>query len=123
MGLLDGKIAKLVDKSIKKAKLYKPAVLIRETAGVRTPGSYSAGTNPITVSYACRGLVGTFATDDIDGTLIIATDLKVTLLGASLPAGIVPTDGDSVTIEGATYSIVHVDRDPASAVYELVARK
>ena len=42
----------------------------------------------------------------------------ITILGKPLGA-IVPESGDRVTIEGATYDVTAVDRDPAAATYSL----
>ena len=124
MGLLDGKIAKQVAKAIKAAKLDKPATLIKVTNGAHTSGALSAGMNPTEASYSCRGWVESYSSYAIANSLASAQDRKVSLLGASLPSGIVPADTDKITIEGVTYRILQITgRDPAGAVYECQARK
>lgn len=99
------------------------ATLIKVTPGTRTPSNISGGTNPTTVSYSCRGFVDEYKTGEIDGELVHVRDRKVVLLGKTISNGaVVPTPGDRVTIEGATYDVIRVDRDPAGATYALQAR-
>jgi hypothetical protein len=74
------------------------ATLVRYTPGTRTGGAASAGTNPASTSYPCRGWIESFDEDDINGTLITQHDRKITLIGGSLPAGLTPNDGDQITI-------------------------
>lgn len=101
----------------------KDATLIKVTPGTRTVDAMSAGTNPTTVSHACKGLVATFATQRIDGTIIRAEDRTVSLYAVSLPGGVVPKLGDKITIEGATFRIVgDVSRNPAGGVYKCHGR-
>ncbi len=106
-----------------------PATLTKVTAGTRTPGAASGGTNPTTADYACRGLVSDYDAAKIDGTLIERGDREVTLLGATIASAQVPTTQDRVTIAdtpgGAlvTYQIVRVGSDPVAATYTLQVRR
>lgn len=123
MGLLDGKLAKIIGPAMKKAGLDKPATFIKVTPGPRTPGSLSSGTNPTETSYVCRGFVSDYSSDDINGTLVTKEDRKVILFGDKLFGLVSPTDGDKVTIEGTTFRVIRAERDPASATWTLQARK
>lgn len=120
MGLLDGKIAKVVRSGLKQAGMYKPATLVKSTAGTRSPGSLAAGTNPTAASYSCEGFVTTTSKLKIGGTLVEASDRVIVLLGDSL--SVVPATRDRITIESMTQNIVGVDRDAASATYTCLCR-
>ena len=112
------------------------AVLIKPTSGVRTPGSPSAGTNPSEPRYECNGFVKSFGENQVDGTLVKATDRVVKLLGGALPDGIEPEAGDKIEIEDPpetgiirTYRIVGgkdgkgvFQRDPVAATYSCHVR-
>lgn len=119
MGLLDGVIAKAVRSGLKQAGMYKSATLIKSTAGSRTVGAETSGTNPTTTSYACEGFVTTKLTK-VAGTLVEQSDRVVVLLGDSL--SVTPATRDRITIESKTQNIVAIDRDPASATYVCLCR-
>lgn len=116
-------IATQVASALTSAGLTLPATLIKVTPGDRVPGRVSGGTNPTTTSYAAQGLVDSYATALIDGTLIQENDRKILLLGASITSGAIPTNGDQITIEGGTYRVINVSRDPAAATYICQARQ
>lgn len=83
----------------------QPCTLIKVAPGTPTPGKLIDGTNPVETSYPCMGKIDAYDPKDIDGTLIVATDRQITLVGSSLPPGIAPVPGDKVTIGGVTYRI------------------
>jgi hypothetical protein len=125
-------VAKVIAKQLKKYGKpigVKSCTLIKITNGTRTPGSISGGTNPTPVSYPATGFIESYDADDIDGTLILASDRKISILGGTLPAGIAPTDSDQVTIAdatglSATYAIMKgVQGDGVGAVYSMQGRK
>ncbi len=113
------------------------ATLIKITAGTRTPDAQSAGTNPTSTSYTCKGWVASFESTQIDGIMVKSEDRMVALLGGSLADGIAPEVNDKITIEDppetgitVTFRIVGggkdglgVKRDPVGAVYKCHARK
>lgn len=102
------------------------ATLRRITAGTRTSGHLTAGTNPATVDYACKGFIDRQANQDMKGTIVAEGNVTVVLIGDTINAGdptSAPQNGDWVTIEGATYKIDVVDRDPAAATYTLRCKK
>lgn len=119
-------IAREVNAALRSAGGVLDATLIKVTAGTRTAGNLANGTNPTETSYACKGFMetatnvslGTFG-EATAGDLNVQERQTVSLLGDSIEGGtIAPVAGDRVTIEGATYSIQAVTRDPAGAVYE-----
>lgn len=122
MGLLDGKIAKLVDKGLKAAKMTKAATLIVVTNGARTPGAIAGGRNVTETSVGCRGIVITWKRQLLGASTVQVGDRVVMLLGASLGAA-VPKVGDKVAIEGVTSRIIDIERDAAGATYSCLARK
>lgn len=108
-------IAKTVNSAMGSGLL--PATLIKTSPGTRT--TPSGGLHPTEQNYPARGIVGDYTDRERAGTDIKSSERRILLLGASLPAGIVPTPGDKITIEGRTYRIVldGVTRDAASAAY------
>ena len=113
--LLDGKLAKQVSKAVIKAGLTKAATLTKFTPGTRTTAS--GGTHPTSIAYAARGFLEDYGPELIDGTLITAQDVKISLLGASIAGGVVPVANDQIAIESKTYTIIRAERDAASAMY------
>ncbi len=92
-------------------------VLTKVVPGVRTPGSLTAGTNPVETGYTGEGFVDDYKEYQIDGTIIQRGDRKVVIFGASLPSGVIPEVNDKNTAEGLVRTIVNVERDPAGATY------
>ena len=129
--LLSGLIRKTIAQKLGPQLL--PATLTRITPGTRMPGEVSAGTNPTTVDYSCRGFVSDYQDNAIDGTNILGGDRLITLLGGTLPTGVVPLPGDRVTIAdfaGATpttYSVPTrkgaVTSDADGATFTVQGRK
>lgn len=99
------------------------AVLTRRTAGARTTSNLAGGTNPTETTFTARGFVDTYEESEIDGEIIKRGDRIVVLIGDSISGGAVPQANDTVAIEGGTYRVVAVDRDPAKATYECQARR
>jgi len=98
------------------------ATLTKVTYGTPTTGSLTSGSNPKTATYSCRGVIEDYANREMDGTLVLMGDRRVLLLGASLPTAIVPKPGDRITIEGSTFDVNRVVRDPAAASYTCQVR-
>ncbi len=119
MGLLDGSLAKTIAGAISGAGLTKPATLIKVTAGTRTPGAISAGTNPTTASYSAKGIEQNILSLQLSGTLINGANAAIRLFGATIQGGQVPVPNDRIAIGGKTYMIVAegVSRDAASVSY------
>ena len=112
-------IAQVVNSAIRSAGGVLPGTLIKRTNTGRTPGDLTGGQNPSTENHPFRGFIDNRSETRRNGSLIKAGGQFVSILGASLPSGIVPELGDSVTIEGTTFNIIDVpERDPAAALYE-----
>ena len=100
------------------------ATLTVYTTGARTPGQPTKGTNPTNVVYPCKGFIAKTARKDIDGTLVDDGTVTIILIGDSISGGAVaPKLEDRITIEGRSYTIKVIDRDPAAATYTCVSRR
>jgi hypothetical protein len=102
--------------------------LIKVTPGTRG-ATVTAGTNPTETSHACSLWVARYSTREMAGTSIRRGDRKISILGATLPDGVVPVPNDKITVDSVTYRIVGegeggvgVDADPVEAVYRCHAR-
>jgi hypothetical protein len=120
-------IAAELNAAISSAGGVLDATLTKHTPGTRTPGDLAGGTNPTGATYACKGFLelGTRtagASGDFGPSLTRESSATVTLLGASIASGAIPVAGDHVTIEGATWAISSVSRDPAGAAYVCTVR-
>lgn len=114
-------ISGLVHASMSKGLLA--ATLVKQTAGARDANSPTAGKTIDENSYPCRGFTEDYDVAQVNGTTILMTDRKVMLIGDSIQGGAVkPEANDKVTIEGATYTIIRVKRDPAAATYTCQVR-
>lgn len=109
-------IAKEINKGL--GSLVFDAVLTKSRPSTR--GDLTGGVNSVTTEYKGKGFVDDYENSRIDGTIIQVGDRKVVLLGASF--SVKPETDDTVLIEGDTWTIVRVTRDPAGATYECQAR-
>jgi len=82
----------------------------------------TAGITSSVKRYPCKGMISDYADGKIDGTRIKSTDREVLLLGASIAGKKIPEADDEITIEGKTYTIIRVARDPAAATYTCQVR-
>lgn len=80
-------------------------------------------------THACKALVTNWRDFRRQALGIPATDRLVLVLGASLPAGIIPLKGHKITapdpakgLAAATFDVIEVFGDPAAALYKLQAR-
>lgn len=74
------------------------------------------------VSHPCKALVDDFSDFRRLNVGIPASDRKIILLAQSLPVGVAPAVGQTITAEGRDWQIISVSRDPAEATYEVQAR-
>ena len=93
-------------------------VILVQVTGKERDSANPTKITEFTKKFTGKGFVDDYKARQIDGMTIQQGDRKVTILGASLPAGVVPKPSDSTIIEGETKVVVNVIRDPASAVYE-----
>jgi len=98
------------------------AVLTKVSAGTRTAGQLTGGTNPTTITHTCKGFVDTLDKNRLEGTIVADTDVLLALIGDSISDGAVPIAGDRVTILSVEYNIIQVTADPALAVYNCIGR-
>lgn len=80
---------------------------------------YNPATGGITsgdVSYSGRGVIGGYLNDEIDGSLILATDKKLTALQAEVTRA--PEVGDTI----AGLRAQRVEQDPAGATWRIQLR-
>lgn len=115
-------IAAIVDDAIQSAGGVLTGTLTKTTAGARTPGDLTGGTNPTSVSYSFRGFLDQRSEVRLNGTLVRTGGQILSILGNSLATqGVEPEAGDTAVIEGTTFKINAIaDRDPAAALYECV---
>ncbi len=114
-------ISKLVKDNIGPGVLS--ATLTKSTPGTRTVGSLTAGTQPTTTDFTCRGFIDLQAQKDMQGTLVSDGTKMIILIGDTINGGAtVPEVGDQITIEGTVYKIEVLNRDPAAATYTTACR-
>lgn len=126
MGLLTGDIAEIVGSALVDADLFIPIVLTRVTPGALDLSHPTAASTPTTVAYPCKGFMASTASYVFRNTLIANASRVCKVYGNSLPAGVVPVNGDLVTADGVTSTIVDdagglkaVQVDAAGAVWTL----
>jgi len=111
-------IAGIVADAVASAGGVLDATLTKVTPTTREPGNQAGGTQPTAVAYACKGFIAENSKGHAPGTMTRRAQLEVVLLGATINGGAtVPEPGDRVAIEGKTFAIVSIDRDPAAATY------
>jgi hypothetical protein len=129
-------IAKTVYTGIKAVGNVVPLTLVKVTPGTRTPAAPLDGTNPTEASHPGHGF-GSDPAEETRGHLNTPGDIyqvrvtEISILAASLPAGIEPTPNDKVvfaaTIPGigglaGTWYLEKVKTDPARAMFICQAR-
>lgn len=115
-------VSGIIKKEIGDKMLTDPVhdvVLTSIVAGTRT-GNLTGGTNPTETSHTCKGFIDSQNRKSIGGTLVEDGDIVVVLIGDSISPAVVPKGQDKITIEGSTYRIKGLDRDPAAATYTCV---
>lgn len=122
-------IAKALGGSTGKVLGVKPATLVKMTPGVHAPGAASGGTNPTSTPYPCKAMIEIATISDVPtGTLIQQDDRKIGILGASLPAGVMPGSGNKITmvdLDGVSKTfrfVAVISGDGVGAMYEFLAR-
>lgn len=97
-------------------------VLIQNTSGSRTAGSLTGGVAVSQTEFAFEGIIDDYNENLIDGTSILQGDRKILIVGGTVDSLVVPKVGDSISMEGLTYNIINIKRDPAAATYSCQAR-
>lgn len=115
MSILDGELATALTDALIGADIPQAAVVTtQETSGPPW--------EPVTVDvpHNCSGWVDSYETAEIDGENILRSDRKVYVLCNALD--VTPAPLNTLTIDGATFSIIAVERDPAGAAWVLQCR-
>lgn len=112
-------IAKLIADGVAAAGGVDDITLRKVTAGTRTPGNLTGGTNPTYIDYEGKGFQYSTADGRVSASLVEAGDKIVVLLGHTFDAK--PEVSDEVVVDGVSLTIRAVDQDPASATYTVAA--
>ena len=115
-------IATIVNNAIQQAGGLLPLTLIKITVTPPPPNDPGGPGTPTTQTSPGNGFISDYDDTNIDGTLVKKGDREILILGASLPTGVIPDEDDRITIEGSTYNIIRIRRDPAAATYVCQAR-
>lgn len=107
-------IAEALDDVFRLGVLKVPGEPTSDGQGGWIPGS--------PISYSCMALVDDFSDFRRNALGIPGSDRKIIVLAATLPSGVAPAVGHTITAEGRDWHIVGVSRDPAAATYELQGR-
>ncbi len=120
MSILDGYLAEQLTDALTAADIPQDCVVTtQETVDPGTPWDPSDDT--ITnVDHACQGWVDDYSTLDRTNTLIQLNDRRVYIVASTLDVTPAPTS--TVTINGATLTVIAVSRDPAGTAWVLQCR-
>ncbi len=110
---IDAKLAKAFDGPL--ARAVKPFTGTREVAGSYDPVTGTTGTT--TETYSGRGVFDGYSVQEVDGTIILATDTKLIALQAETTD--TPQEGD--IIEGM--KVERIEKDAANVTWSLTLRK
>jgi hypothetical protein len=114
---LAGSIARTIGSAM--SGLFLAATLTRDVPAA--PGSDPWDPEaPTVATYSCKAINNSYSDYFQKGGLVEANDRKVLILAASL--SVTPAQGDRVTIDGLTLTIINLKTDPAKAVWECQAR-
>lgn len=114
-------IAKLVADNIGPGVLAAELLSYAPTTRSADP---TAGRQPTETVVACKGFIDSKGKENIGGTLVEDGDVVIVLLGDTINGGqLAPKVNDRVRIEGKTYRVRGLDRDPAAATYSLLCPK
>lgn len=95
-----------------------PATLRKNTPGTRSNAAITAGTNPTSTDYTCRGFIDASSTKDQKGGLTPVDKRDVVLIGDTIQGGAFPEVNDHILIDGLTFFISGpIKGDPANATY------
>lgn len=93
------------------------ATLTVVTSGDRDVANPTLGQAKTEIQHTGKGFIEDYTDSQKDNTLIQKTDRKVILIANTFEERPVPKTADKITIEGTTYNVVKVKRDPAAATY------
>jgi len=115
-------ISKLIKDNVGTGVLDATLTVVTNTT--RLAGSLTAGRRPTEATHACKGFIDSQQVRDVNGTLVDDGTKLIILIGDTINGGATaPGTADKITIEGDTYNIEAIDRDPAAATYSCTCRK
>lgn len=122
MSLFGVDIESLVTESLKDQLI--PLTLTRTVVGEYDPIEDEQTTTQET--YTSEGIVDTYEDRVVAEGLVQSSDRRILILAG--PLGTKPSNGttdnppDKITIQGETFTVIDVHRDPASATYTVQGR-
>lgn len=118
--ILEGELAELVTEALEAERVPMTITVTRTVTTEPDPETPWIPGEEVSTAYPCRGWVENYSDDAFERTLIDERDVRVMVLTPSI--AIVPTDTDTITIEGRQLSIVNVKHDASGALYIVQAR-
>lgn len=118
MGILD-RVPGIVNAAMGSLVFSDATLKVPGTQTADGQGGFTAGAP---TERACKALVDDYSDYRRQALGIPANDRKIIVLAASIASGAVPEPGYTINAEGRDWLIIGVNRDPASATYELQAR-
>lgn len=105
-----------------------PATLKRRVEGESNEEDLTAPPSDTFPEFPCRGYTESISINDRTTSNVLEDDRKISIIGASLPTGVVPTQGDILVIQDDGVDVVFqvlglINRDPAGAIYSIHARQ
>ncbi|ARQ01708.1 head-tail joining protein [Pseudorhodoplanes sinuspersici] len=100
--------------------LYAAGIPGAAVLTVQTIGGTALEPTVIDTPHICAAWVDDYEASQVDGTSILRNDRKVYVVASSL--SVTPVAGNTITINGSTYTVINVERDPAGACFVLQAR-
>lgn len=115
VSILEGQLADILTSRLQAAGIPFDVAIVRNETDDDPFNPTTA-----TVDYTASGWLDTYAAQDIDGTLIKASDVRAFVVCSS--CDITPTTTDKLVANSNTYTIQSVQRDPAGACWIVQAR-
>jgi hypothetical protein len=115
LSILDGELADQLTDALTAFDIPQSCVVtVQETSGPEWEPVI------VDVPYTCSGWIDNYATIDHVDSSVQVNDRKVFVLCSSL--SVTPAPSNKVTIGGATYTIINVQRDPAGTAWVMQCR-
>ena len=109
---ISGRIAKRLGRRLPRGTLLK------EVQGTRDANNLASGRRGTPTEHRFRGIRMGLSALKKDTIIPDARD-AVMILGDTIKPATIPVEGDRVLVEGITFTIVGIDRDPDAATYTL----
>ena len=100
--------------------IFLDATLTRDTIVASPDYDPADPPAPTPVDYACLAIKDNYTRFDMAGGLILVGDVKILILAGSIT--VTPAPQDRVTIQGATFTLIDVVTDPATALWTCQGR-